>query len=501
MRAVARATSGPASLFGLGVLLWPVMTFYTNSTIHMIAHGSWAQVLMLAGGAELGLVRGKLHTRYWRLCTRARVARLGCSAPRPRAEAWFFARAAFLHHLLGWTIVVGAVFPLVQVFRPRSVVAAAGFALDGDRRLGDALLRSRRRADLRPPLAARRGCSTDEARARVSRRSRRSPCRRRRSRTRALRESPAFRERLAHSPRDVDPALRPVRRPRCRTRSSCSRPAGRTSRRRRARCPASTRSSRACRSCRAARTPCAGTRSRTTVTSSPASTRSACACARRRRPTPSARRARRAPSTSSAGCTSSRSRSLVGGLGLPAARRSRAAAARAAERRFFWVDRASASSSCSRRASSRSCCAPRTRCSCRSAASSTATSRRSPAGRASATAFIAMTLGFAFVAALLFLAWLTDRRVLLWPAFVLGARLRVRALALRPLGRRRRALVALGARRLGAPVRRDALDRRARAARGRRLAGGARAAAHGVPALLAARDRARRAARSPPGST
>src|SRR5207244_9261285 len=36
------------------------------------------------------------------------------------------------------------------------------------------------------------------------------------------------------------------------------------------------------------------------------------------------------------------------------------------------------------------------------------------------TAFIAMTLGYALVAAFLFLAWLTDRRVLLWPAFVLA---------------------------------------------------------------------------------
>jgi copper transport protein len=35
-------------------------------------------------------------------------------------------------------------------------------------------------------------------------------------------------------------------------------------------------------------------------------------------------------------------------------------------------------------------------------------------------AFIAMTLGFTWVAALLFLAWLTGRRVLLWPAFALG---------------------------------------------------------------------------------
>jgi copper transport protein len=35
-------------------------------------------------------------------------------------------------------------------------------------------------------------------------------------------------------------------------------------------------------------------------------------------------------------------------------------------------------------------------------------------------AFIAMTLGFALVAAVLFLAWLLDRPVLLWPAFVLA---------------------------------------------------------------------------------
>src|SRR4029079_14503050 len=36
------------------------------------------------------------------------------------------------------------------------------------------------------------------------------------------------------------------------------------------------------------------------------------------------------------------------------------------------------------------------------------------------TAFIAMTLGFALVAALLFLSWLTDRDVFLWPAFLIG---------------------------------------------------------------------------------
>jgi copper transport protein len=36
------------------------------------------------------------------------------------------------------------------------------------------------------------------------------------------------------------------------------------------------------------------------------------------------------------------------------------------------------------------------------------------------TAFVAMTLGFALVSAFLFLAWLTDRTILLWPAFLLA---------------------------------------------------------------------------------
>ncbi|HET7759101.1 MAG TPA: copper resistance protein CopC [Gaiellaceae bacterium] len=36
------------------------------------------------------------------------------------------------------------------------------------------------------------------------------------------------------------------------------------------------------------------------------------------------------------------------------------------------------------------------------------------------TAFVAMTLGYALVAALVFLAWLSDREVLLWPAFLLA---------------------------------------------------------------------------------
>jgi hypothetical protein len=118
----------PGLLFALGLLLWPVMTFYTNSTIHMIAHGSWAQVLMLTGAAELGLARGKLHSQYWRLCAAAAMVVSGSALLLHEQQPWFFSRAAFLHHALGWTVIVGAVFPVLQAFRPRSLIGATGFA-------------------------------------------------------------------------------------------------------------------------------------------------------------------------------------------------------------------------------------------------------------------------------------------------------------------------------------------------------------------------------------
>jgi hypothetical protein len=117
----------PGLLFAMGVLMWPVMTFYTNSTIHMLAHGSWAQVLMLAGGAELGVASGKLRSPYWRLCTVVAMLVSGTAFLVHEQQHWLFSRAAFLHHTLGWTLVLGAVFPLVQTFRPRSLVAAFGF--------------------------------------------------------------------------------------------------------------------------------------------------------------------------------------------------------------------------------------------------------------------------------------------------------------------------------------------------------------------------------------
>jgi hypothetical protein len=108
--------------------MWPVMTFYTNSTIHMIAHGSWAQVLMLAGCAELGLASGKLRSQWWRLCTVAAMVVSGTAFILHEQQDWLFSRAAFLHHALGWTLIAGAVFPFVRTYRPRSAFAGYGFA-------------------------------------------------------------------------------------------------------------------------------------------------------------------------------------------------------------------------------------------------------------------------------------------------------------------------------------------------------------------------------------
>jgi hypothetical protein len=124
-----RAYLWPGLAFVLGVLMWPVMVFYTNSTIHMLAHGSWAEVMMGAGAVELARVRGKLQSSAWSLAMAAAFLVSGLAFLVHEQNSWFFMRSAFLHHLLGWTLLGAAVFPIARSVRPRSNVAAAGFAL------------------------------------------------------------------------------------------------------------------------------------------------------------------------------------------------------------------------------------------------------------------------------------------------------------------------------------------------------------------------------------
>ena len=124
-----RAYLWPSLLFGLGVFMWPVMVFFTNSTVHMLAHSVWAQTMMVAGAAELGLVSGKLRSEWWKLAVPATLAVSGAAFLIHEANPWFYARSAFVHHVCGWTLLAGALFPLGAAFKPRSWVFNTGYAL------------------------------------------------------------------------------------------------------------------------------------------------------------------------------------------------------------------------------------------------------------------------------------------------------------------------------------------------------------------------------------
>ncbi len=123
-----RAYLWPGVLFLMGILMWPVMIMFTNSTLHMVAHSVWAQVLLLAGGAELGLVAGRLRSHYWHLCVALAFLVSGSASLIHEQNDWLFSRSAFLHHAIGWLMIGASIFPLLRTFRPRSMVIATGFA-------------------------------------------------------------------------------------------------------------------------------------------------------------------------------------------------------------------------------------------------------------------------------------------------------------------------------------------------------------------------------------
>jgi len=95
----------------------------------MLAHASWAEVAMLAGAIELALVRGKLTSRWWTLALSFTLLVSGTTFLLHEQNPWLFSRAAFLHHAIGWTLLVAAVFPLGQILQPRRFVWNTGFAL------------------------------------------------------------------------------------------------------------------------------------------------------------------------------------------------------------------------------------------------------------------------------------------------------------------------------------------------------------------------------------
>lgn len=119
----------PSLAFALGVLLWPVAVFFTSSTLHMLAHTVWAEVAMLAGAVQLALAHGRLSSRWWGLTLSLTMAVSGAAFLIHEQNGWLFSRSAFLHHALGWTLVVAALFPLAQAVQPRRAAWRAAFAL------------------------------------------------------------------------------------------------------------------------------------------------------------------------------------------------------------------------------------------------------------------------------------------------------------------------------------------------------------------------------------
>jgi hypothetical protein len=124
-----RAYLWPSVAFLMGILMWPVMVFFTSSAIHMLAHSVWAQSMMVAGAAQLALVRGKLRSPLWELTLPFALAVSGGAFLIHEQNPWLFSRAAFLHHALGWTALAGALITLGLFARPRSPVFNTGFAV------------------------------------------------------------------------------------------------------------------------------------------------------------------------------------------------------------------------------------------------------------------------------------------------------------------------------------------------------------------------------------
>ena len=124
-----RAYLWPGLLFALGLFMWPVMVFFTNSTLHMLAHGSWAQVMMLAGASNLGLASGRLKSPYWRLTVPLAFFVSGAAFLIHEQNGWLYARSAFVHHLCGWTLVGGGIVGLLTALRSRPALLYGGYAV------------------------------------------------------------------------------------------------------------------------------------------------------------------------------------------------------------------------------------------------------------------------------------------------------------------------------------------------------------------------------------
>lgn len=124
-----RAYLWPSLALGGGVLLWVIVVFSTFSTMHLLAHAVWAQVAMVAGAVQFAIVRGKLTSPRWALVVAGGLFLSGVAFVVHEQNPWLFSRSAFLHHVLGWILIVAALFPLGQALQPKRVAWSLGFAV------------------------------------------------------------------------------------------------------------------------------------------------------------------------------------------------------------------------------------------------------------------------------------------------------------------------------------------------------------------------------------
>jgi hypothetical protein len=124
-----RAYFFPAVVVASSVLLWVIAVLSTFSTMHLLAHAMWAQAALVAGAVEMAVVRGKLRNPRWSLVPAFALFASGLTFLVHEQNAWLYDRSAFLHHAIGWMLVVVSLFPLMQAVRPRDVAWRLGFAL------------------------------------------------------------------------------------------------------------------------------------------------------------------------------------------------------------------------------------------------------------------------------------------------------------------------------------------------------------------------------------
>ena len=124
-----RAYLFPSLVIGSSVLLWVITILSTFSTMHLLAHAIWAQAALAAGAVELAMARGKLWRPAWSLVPALALLVSGTAFLVHEPNSWLYSRSAFLHHAIGWMLVVVALFPLGRAVQPGRLVWRTGFAL------------------------------------------------------------------------------------------------------------------------------------------------------------------------------------------------------------------------------------------------------------------------------------------------------------------------------------------------------------------------------------